>query len=67
MIYFESLQEDVVTIATEQTTDNSQIIVVDMATGFNDSLLADAVHYNEAGARFIADRYYAALVNVLQD
>ena len=26
-----------------------------MYTGFNDSLLADDVHYNEDGAKFIAE------------
>ena len=64
--YFEQIQQDVVTIATDQTTATSQVITVDMVTGFNDSLLADDVHYNEAGALFIANRYYKVLVNVLQ-
>ncbi|MEL6132029.1 MAG: GDSL-type esterase/lipase family protein [Bacteroidota bacterium] len=47
-------------IATAKTTADSKVIVVDMATGFNDGLLADPVHYNEAGAQFVAARYYAA-------
>ena len=47
-------------IATAKTTSNSKVIVIDMAAGFNDGLLADDVHYNEAGAQFVADRYYAA-------
>jgi hypothetical protein len=29
--------------------------------------LADDVHYNEAGADFIATRYYNALTNVLEN
>ena len=37
-----------------------------MYTGFNDSLLADDVHYNEDGAKFIAERYFDVLVNILQ-
>lgn len=64
--YFERMQEDVVTIATEQSTSSSQVIVVDMSTGFDDSFLADDVHYNEAGAKFIADRYYEVLSQVLE-
>ena len=64
--YFEQMQQDVVTIAANQTTESSQVLTVDMATGFKDSFLADDVHYNEAGASFIADRYYDLLVNVLQ-
>ena len=37
-----------------------------MFTGFNDGLMADDVHYNEAGSEFIANRYYNVLVNVLE-
>ena len=38
-----------------------KVTVVDMTTNWNDNLLADEVHYNEAGARVVAQRYYAAL------
>lgn len=30
------------------------VVAVDMFAGFSDELLADDVHYNEVGARFIA-------------
>ncbi|MEO1514106.1 MAG: GDSL-type esterase/lipase family protein [Bacteroidota bacterium] len=63
---FNLMQEEVTKIANEQSTSSSQVITVDMVTGFNDSLLADDVHYNEAGAKFIADRYYEVLKGVLQ-
>ena len=45
-----------------------------MNTNFNESYLADDVHYNEAGAKFIADIYFggiqseyasASIVNIL--
>ncbi len=62
---FNQMRQDVLTIATDQTTENSQVIALDMFTGFNDTYLADEVHYNEAGAEFIAIRYYNILVNVL--
>jgi lysophospholipase L1-like esterase len=52
-------------IATEQTTATSKVIPVDMATGFSDDLLADDLHYNKAGAEFIATRYYDKLVSFL--
>ena len=65
--FFNQMQADVVTIATEQTTGTSQVLTVDMATGFNDSFFADEVHYNEAGAIFVAERYYAVLENVMQE
>ncbi|MEM6686349.1 MAG: GDSL-type esterase/lipase family protein [Bacteroidota bacterium] len=64
--YFTNLQQDAVTIAAQQSTTTSRVIVVDMFTGFSDALLADTVHYNEAGAEFIATRYYNVLVNLLQ-
>lgn len=61
------IQAEVLQIASAQTTSNSKVIAVDMFTGFNDSHLADDVHYNQAGAAFIAQRYYAVLQNELQD
>lgn len=65
--YFEQLQQEVLNIASDQSTTTSQVIAIDMFTGFNDSMLADEVHYNEAGADFIATRYYNVLQNVLED
>ncbi len=64
---FNQIQQDVLSIATDQTTATSQVIAVDMFTGFNDSYLADEVHYNEAGAEFIATRYYNVLENILEN
>ncbi len=64
--YFNQLIQDISTIASEKSTTSSQIIAVDMFTGFTDSLLADDVHYNEAGADFIASRYYTVLESVLE-
>ena len=46
---------------------NINVIVVDMYTGFTDSMLADDVHYNEIGAEFIASRYYSTLINLLEN
>ena len=64
--FINQMQSEVLNIAASQTTTTSQVIAVDMFTGFNDGLLADDVHYNEAGAEFIANRYYNVLVNVLE-
>lgn len=65
--YFEQLQQEVLNIASDQSTTTSQVIAIDMFTRFNDNMLADEVHYNEAGAEFIATRYYNVLQNVLED
>lgn len=61
--YFNNLQQAALTISKEQSTVNSQVITADMFSSFNDSFLADGVHYNEEGANFIADIYYSILIN----
>ena len=64
--FLNQLQTDLPTLVSQQSTATSEVILVDMHTGFSDSYLADDVHYNTAGANFIATRYYDVLVNVLQ-
>lgn len=59
--FFNRLQADVLQIASDQGTSTSKVIAVDMFTGFKDSFLEDDVHYNAAGADFIAQKYYAVL------
>lgn len=63
---FNTVNQEVVTIAAQQTTATSKVITVDMFTGFGDALLADEVHYNKAGAEFIAGRYYGVLQDILR-
>ena len=63
--YINRLQQEVLDIAGDQSTSTSRVIAVDMFTDFDDSLLADDIHYNEAGAEFIATRYYNLLQNIL--
>lgn len=65
-IYFDQMQQDILAIADEQTTNMSEVLAVDMFTGFTDDLLADPIHYNEAGADFIASRYYEKLIEILE-
>lgn len=62
---FTAMRQAVRTLADEQSTATSQVLSVDMFTGFTDAMLADEVHYNAAGAEFIATRYYAVLKEVL--
>jgi len=59
--YIEQLQTKVLTIANQQTTTTSNVIAVDMFTGWSDAYLADDVHYNTTGAKVVADRYDAAM------
>jgi hypothetical protein len=39
--YFNQLKQDVLIIASERSTTSSEVIAIDMSTGFTDSLLAD--------------------------
>ena len=48
-------------LAPLQTNANSNVIAVDMHSGFTENLLADDVHYNQEGALFIAERYFNAI------
>lgn len=64
--YINQMHQDVLTIASEQSNAQSQVIAVNMYSGFTDSMLADEVHYNQAGADFIANRYYNVLNSVLK-
>ena len=64
--FFNKMQAEVLTIASKKTTDSSQVIAIDMYTGFSDDLLADDVHYNEKGAEFIAEKYYSILITLMQ-
>ncbi len=49
-------------LATQQSNTMSTVVVVDMATGWNDAYLFDSVHYTTLGASVVASRYYSALV-----
>ena len=64
--FFIQMQQEVLDIAANKTTNTSLVTTVDMFTGFNDALLADDVHYNQAGAVFIANRYYTTLATLLE-
>ncbi|MEM8861348.1 MAG: GDSL-type esterase/lipase family protein, partial [Chloroflexota bacterium] len=61
MDQYEAYNADIATLATAQTDGSSTVIVIDMTDGWSDAYLADPVHYNAAGAKFIADKYDAAL------
>lgn len=64
--YYNQALQDIPIIAQQQTTPTSNVLIVDMSTDFIDDYLADDVHYNLAGANFVANRYYDALIPILQ-
>lgn len=62
---FWQLHEDFVIavqdLANQASTIRSLIVPIDMHTDWNDDYMADNVHYNERGAKKIADKYWSAL------
>ncbi len=63
---FNQFNEEIPNIANQQTNNTSSVIAINMATGWSDSYMPDDVHYNEAGAKVIADKYYAVLSNIIE-
>tara|TARA_Y100001934_G_scaffold282813_1_gene398550 strand:+ start:2325 stop:3050 length:726 start_codon:yes stop_codon:yes gene_type:complete len=64
--YFENLKTDLILIAETQTTEKSDVLTVNMHQGFTDEMLADKVHYNGIGAKFIAEKHYEVLKEIIQ-
>jgi len=66
LAFYNQALETLPLIAEQKTTATSSVLIVDMSTNFIDAYLADDVHYSEAGANFIANRYLEVLVPILQ-
>ena len=60
-ININDFNSQIVTIAASLTNSSSKVIALDMNSNFNESFLADDVHYNPEGAKFIADIYFAGI------
>ncbi|MFC4634139.1 SGNH/GDSL hydrolase family protein [Dokdonia ponticola] len=58
---FENFQNAILTISEERSTEDSNVITVDMAMGWTDILLIDDVHYNIYGAKVVGNRYFDAI------
>jgi len=61
---FDNFNQAVKTL--ENTQGAARVIVVNMAEGWSDDYMADEVHYNEAGAKVVADRYFDAMRRYLE-
>jgi lysophospholipase L1-like esterase len=64
--YFTRIQNDMDSLVNYLNTPTSNVVSIDMATGFDDDLLADPVHYNQQGASFISARYYDLIITLMQ-
>ncbi|OEK04586.1 SGNH/GDSL hydrolase family protein [Roseivirga misakiensis] len=66
LTFYNRALTDIAALAQSESTATSKVIAVDMRTGFTDNFLADDVHYNTAGGRFIAERYFQQLESLLE-
>lgn len=64
--YYTRIQNDMDSLVNYLNTPTSTVVSIDMATGFDDDLLADPIHYNQQGASFISDRYYDLLTTIME-
>jgi len=63
--YHDRLLNELDSLTDAWSTDLSEVISIDMATDFTNSYLADPIHYNKDGAKFIASKYYTLLEGIL--
>ena len=63
--YIKKINKEIIKIEKNHFTKKSKIIVVNMSSGFKDEYLADEVHYNEEGAKYIANQYYKVLSKIV--
>lgn len=62
---FHEFNTSIAAVGEQQGTNSSPVIVVNMAANWTDEYMADEVHYNEAGAAVVAQRYFDAFVQYL--
>lgn len=58
---FNEFNSKIPEVADRQTTATSTVTFANMAKDWMDDWLADPVHYNEEGAKIVADRYFEVL------
>lgn len=64
---FNDFNEAIALIGANKSTSTSQVIIVNMQPNWSDAYMADDVHYNQAGAKVVADRYYAVIQSLITD
>ena len=64
-LLFNQFNQEILDVGLTQTTTNSKVVIVDMASTWSDAYMADEVHYNEAGSAEVAGRYFEAMKPLL--
>ena len=57
----ENFNNNILSVASQQTDGESNVISIDMYSNWSDTYMADDVHYNSSGAKEVADRYMNAI------
>ncbi len=58
---FDAFNAEIPALAASLSTESSRVVAVDMRPNWSEAYLADDVHYNETGARHVAEHYFTAL------
>lgn len=53
--------QQILEVANTQTEGNSKVYPINMAENWGDNYMADPLHYNDLGAKVVAERYFSAL------
>ncbi len=64
-LLFNQFNQEIENVGQTQTTANSKVVTIDMASNWSDAYMADEVHYNEAGSAEVAGRYFEAMKPLL--
>ena len=65
MTLLNQFNDEIIEVGNSRTTATSKVITINMAKDWSDDYMADEVHYNELGAKIVADRYFEAMKNNL--
>ncbi len=66
LVIYNSFNSSITALAKEQSSKTSKIIAIDMAANWTDDYMADNLHYNDLGAKEVANRYYDAIEENLE-
>ncbi|MEO0898280.1 MAG: GDSL-type esterase/lipase family protein [Bacteroidota bacterium] len=60
-VLFNAFNQELSEMIPSVQGDRSKVVLINMAEGWSDDYMADPLHYNETGAKVVADRYFAAM------
>ena len=61
----QSFYQELESLVANLSTPQSEVVLVDMSTNFIEDYFADATHYNQEGAIFVANQYKDAIVQLI--